>query len=359
VKTVTVELGPRGYPIHIGAETRSQLPPLLDRLGGVRKVAVIADARVADLHLDTLEPCIPNLTAVLHFEPGEASKSLATVASFLDGLAEARLERSDLVLTFGGGVAGDMGGFAAACWLRGIRYVQVPTTIEAGVDASVGGKTGVNHAAGKNLIGAFHQPSGVVIDIDFLETLDQRDFIAGLAESVKHAAIRDGAFFDWHEQHVKAILGRKPDSVAELLARNCAIKAAVVAADEREAGLRAILNYGHTIGHAIERLTDYQLRHGEAVALGIVAENAIAVGRGLMSAADAARVRELFTALGLPVMLAEPLDPEAVIDRCRLDKKNRGGEINCVVVRQWGATERLDDVTAEEIRTALSALSAN
>lgn len=356
MKEVTVNLGERSYPIVVGVGARERLPSLVDAVGGVGKIAVVADARVADLHLDTLEPCLPGLAAVLQFPPGEESKTLGTIASLLDGLAESRLERGDLVVTFGGGVAGDMGGFAAACWLRGIRFLQVATTVEAAVDASVGGKTGVNHAAGKNLIGAFHQPSGVVIDTDFLETLEPRDFIAGLAESVKHAAIRDPALLAWHEERASALLERDDQSLTELIARNCAIKADVVAQDEREAGLRAILNYGHTIGHAIEKLSAFEVRHGEAVALGIVAENAIAEQRGLMAADDAARIRALLEQLGLPTRLAGTLEPEEVIDVCRLDKKNRGGAIHCVVVRTWGVTERLADVRPDEIRAGLAAI---
>ncbi len=357
MQTVQVPLAGRSYSINIGPRIRNELGAVIGQLQRVAKLVVIADRHVADLHLPALIEALPLEPAVLTFEPGEASKSLARFADLVDGLARARLERGDLVVAFGGGVAGDLAGFVAATWLRGIRFIQIPTTIEAAVDASVGGKTGLNHASGKNLIGAFHQPSAVLIDTDFLETLEQRDFIAGLGESIKHAVIRDADFLDWHERQADAILTRDTRAVTELIARNCTIKADVVARDEREQNLRAILNYGHTIGHAIELLAGYELRHGECVALGMLAENELACTRKLLKRPVADRIRRVLEHLGLPAHLPKPLDCDAIVEACHMDKKNRGGHINAIVVSDLGRPTRLSDVGDNEIRDAMTVLA--
>lgn len=302
---------------------------------------------------------------MLMFPSGETSKSLRQVERLCDELARLRVERDGLLLAFGGGVAGDLGGFVAAAWLRGIAFIQVPTTLLSAVDASVGGKTGVNLRAGKNLVGAFHQPRAVVIDTRFLATLPRRDFAAGLAESVKHAAIREPAFLDWHEVHANALAGfpegtssATADILAELIGRNCAIKAAIVGCDEREAGLRAILNYGHTIGHALEHLLEYELRHGESVALGMRVENEIARRRGWLSATDAERMAVLLDRLGLPPRLPRALDPGSVWAACQVDKKARDGRVNFVLLRALGQPERVADVTEAEVAAALPAVQA-
>lgn len=356
MRTVEVPITGSAYEIDIGRKLSELLEPRVLELSDVRKLVVIADQHVAKLHLQKLPPFKPLKTFILRVPPGESSKSLATISGLYDRLAEARVERRDLILTFGGGVIGDLGGFLAATWLRGIRFVQVPTTLEAAVDASVGGKTGVNHPAGKNLIGAFHQPSAVIIATELLDTLPQRDFAAGLAESVKHAVIRDPAFLDWHEQNIAAIERRDPDTIIELIARNCAIKADVVARDEREQGLRAILNYGHTIGHAVEHLLGYELRHGECVALGIIAENELACARGLLDRSVADRIRSLLARFGLPARLPRALSAEQVIEVTRLDKKVTGGAVNFILLPELGRPERVADVSDPEIAVALEAI---
>lgn len=356
MRTVNVQLEGRAYPILIGAGVRHELVNLIQGLGGVRKVAIVADQNVAALHLDAVTSELGINATPLLFPPGEQSKSLRQVAELYDGLAKARLARRDLIVTLGGGVAGDLGGFAAATWMRGIRFVQVPTTLEAAVDAAIGGKTGVNHSSGKNLIGAFHQPSAVVVDTDFLGTLPQRDYVAGLGESVKHAVIRDAAFFEWHEQHVQALVAREPGAVEHLIARNCDIKAGVVARDEREDDLRMILNYGHTLGHAIEHLLGYELRHGECVGLGMIVENELACGRGLLPRQVAERVAALIGGLGLPVRLPRGLEPQRVAAVCEMDKKVREGAVNLVLVRRLGTPERIAGVSEDEIATALHAV---
>lgn len=323
---------------------------------GSRQVVVVADQTVADLHMDRLLSCLPPSPVVLTFPAGETSKSLASVEQLCEQFAQARAERQAIVVAFGGGVAGDLGGFVAAVWLRGVRYVQVPTSLLAAVDAAVGGKTGVNLRAGKNLVGAFHQPVAVIVDTDFLQTLAARDFAAGLAESVKHAIIRDPEFLDWHEAHAGEIVGRVPAAVSHLIARNCEIKAVVVARDEREAGLRAILNYGHTIGHALEHLLGYELRHGECVALGMLTENELACARGWLGRPEADRVRSLLARLGLPVALARPLPPEDVWAACQVDKKVRDAAVHFVLVRSIGDPVRVTDISAAEVARALQAI---
>jgi 3-dehydroquinate synthase len=290
---------------------------------------------------------------VVRFPSGEASKSLHQAERLYSELASARVSRRDLIVTLGGGVAGDLGGFVAATWMRGVRFIQIPTTLLAAVDASVGGKTGINHAAGKNLIGAFHQPAAVLIDIDFLETLPPREYVAGLAESVKHAVIRDATLLEWHEQHLDQIIARQPDVQEGLITRSCEIKAEIVAQDERENDLRMILNHGHTIGHALEYLLDYELRHGECVALGMIVENELARRRGVLSNDTAQRIATLIERLGLPTRLPRALAPEAVVDTCGLDKKARAGAAHFVLLQGLGQPLRVADVADEEIAAAL------
>jgi 3-dehydroquinate synthase len=294
---------------------------------------------------------------VLVVEPGERSKSLETAATLYDQLADAKIARDDVIVAFGGGVVGDLGGFVAATWLRGVRCVQVPTTLLAAVDASVGGKTGLNHTQGKNLIGVFQQPAAVVIDPDLLSTLPAREYSAGLAESVKHAAIRDPALLAWQEDQHAEILARDGIALERLIARNCEIKAEIVARDEREAGVRAILNYGHTLGHAIEHVLGYELRHGECVALGIVAENELARARGQLRRDVAERIRTLLETFALPVRLPRAVDPDGILAACRMDKKTRSEAVNFILLRDVGDPCRVADVSDAEIVAALAAVA--
>lgn len=355
-QTVQVELGTRSYPIHIGPGVRH----LLDKLGlshtQARRIVIVVDDHVAKLHLGALLVEFDPAPLVLKVPPGEGSKSLALASHLYNALADAQIERRDLIVTFGGGVVGDLGGFVAATWLRGIDFVQVPTTLEAAVDASVGGKTGLNHPAGKNLIGAFHQPVAVILDTDFLATLPQRDFVSGLGESVKHAVIRDPALFAWHETQADAILARQPDVLVELIARNCQIKADIVGRDEREQNLRAMLNYGHTVGHAVEHLLGYELRHGECVALGMIAANELACARGRLDRRTADRIVALLARLDLPTHLPKPVDPQAIARSCRSDKKVTAGAVNFVLAAALGQTTRVADVTDAEIAAAAETL---
>lgn len=354
MKTIAVRIGSAGYEICLGAGARKGLPRLLGSIAPAARLLVVTDQNVDRLHGSALRPAL----SAAHWSvvpPGETSKSLQRAGELFDQLAAARIERGDLIVAFGGGVVGDLAGFVAATWLRGVRWVQIPTTLEAAIDASVGGKTGVNHTSGKNLIGAFHQPAGVVIDTDFLATLEARDWSAGLAESVKHAVIRDEPFFGWQRSNAGRIAARDGGVLDELIARNVEIKAQVVAVDEREAGLRAILNHGHTIGHGIEHACGHLLRHGECVGLGMIAENEIARRRGLIAVETCDAVRDLLGRFGLPQRLAGAANAEQIVAACRMDKKNRGGAIECVLLRGLGATERVA-VTESELAQGLEAI---
>jgi 3-dehydroquinate synthase len=292
--SLTVELGARAYPIHIGAG-------LLRDAGGLgallpaRKVAVVTNSTVAPLYASLVHAARAGReTHDIVLPDGESHKSLATVSKIFDALLERRFARDDLIVALGGGVIGDMAGFAAACYQRGIGFVQIPTTLLAQVDSSVGGKTGVNHPLGKNMIGAFHQPLAVVADIDTLRTLPTRELRAGLAEVIKYGLIGDATFFAWLEANVEALLALDAAAVTHAVHRSCAIKAAIVARDEHEQGDRALLNLGHTFGHAIESVTGYtRWLHGEAVAAGMMMAATLSQHCGWMSQAQLARLETL------------------------------------------------------------------
>lgn len=354
--TIHVAIPLQPYTVTIHASAIARIADHL-RLFNNPQLALIADKTVIGLHGTSIQNALaPYNYSLLEIEPGEASKSLTNAARLYDALARTRFERSDVILALGGGVVGDLAGFVAATWMRGVRWIQVPTTLEAAIDASVGGKTAVNHALGKNLIGAFHQPSAVIIDTDFLSTLSDRDFRAGLAESIKHAVMRDAGFFDWQMANTAKILKRDPAVLEELIARNVTIKAWIVAADEREAGLRAILNYGHTIGHAIEHLCEFQLRHGECVALGMIVENELALRRGILPAPMASAIRALIDTFGLPMKLPCKLEAAKVCDAIRGDKKTRSGVANYALAAGLAAPVQVHDITDGEVASALESI---
>ncbi|MGE3180835.1 MAG: 3-dehydroquinate synthase [Phycisphaerae bacterium] len=356
MKTVPVQLGSRSYEIRIRSGAIADLPDVLNQIGAARIVGIV-DECVLGLHRDRITAVFADRVPFIAVPPGEGSKSLAQAEKIYQKLATERVGRDGVIVAIGGGVVGDLAGFVAATWMRGVRFIQVPTTLEAAIDAAVGGKTGVNLPQGKNLVGAFHQPEAVLVDLNFFDTLSQRDWIAGLAESVKHAAIRDADFFTWHEANASAILQRDAAIVEELVARNCAIKAEVVGKDERESGIREILNYGHTIGHAIEKNAEYALRHGECVALGMVAENQLAVARGLLQTAEAERIEALLRKFVLPTRLAVNLAPETIVESCKLDKKNKVGQIRFALVDRIGNAIRVENVAETEILAAIRALA--
>ena len=288
--------------------------------------------------------------------PGESSKSLAVAGDLFAELADAKADRRTLVVAVGGGVVGDLAGFVAATWGRGVPFYQVPTTLLADVDSSVGGKTGVNISAGKNLVGAFHQPAGVFIDTEFLTTLPDRELKAGLAEVVKYGVILDEPFFAELESSVDSLLASDPATLRRVITRSCRLKADVVERDEHErTGLRAVLNYGHTFAHAYEALLGYgTLLHGEAVAVGMRHAAALAVRIGRLDAAAETRQNALLGALGLVAELPRPLDPEAVIGRMRVDKKSVNGSLRFVLPDRIGRVEVVADVDEADVRAVLS-----
>jgi len=296
-------------------------------------------------------------TNVAVMAPSEKRKSLGTVRTLYDVMLDAKLERRSPIVSIGGGITGDTAGFVAATYLRGVPFVQAPTTLLAMVDASVGGKVGVNTPQGKNLIGAFHQPRLVVIDVDTLGTLPQRELRCGLAECVKHAVIRDPALFAWIEEKLDAILAIDPPTLIELVERNVAIKAAVVTEDEREAGVRAHLNFGHTFAHAIEKTTAYgRIRHGEAVALGMVAATGLATDRGWCERGLLQRLVKLLERIGLPVFDKKLPPTRKLMEAMTLDKKVADGAIRLILPRTLGEVAIHDQVPADAIRAAWDAL---
>lgn len=328
---IPVRLAERSYEILLEPGSSRTLGDRLKRLAETAKIGIVTDRHVARHYL---KPTVDSLKQAgldpvpIVLPPGERTKTLATVARILDVLAGQRFERRSLVLALGGGVIGDVAGFAASIYQRGIPYVQVPTTLVAQVDSSVGGKTGVDHRLGKNLIGAFHQPRAVIIDPFMLHTLPRREWIAGLAEVIKYGVIADEAFFGFLEASMPDLLKLDAQSVMRAVARSCEIKAEVVAADERESDRRRILNYGHTIGHALESLGGYtRLIHGEAVGIGLVAEAELGVHLGLCGGEVAARIRRLVQAAGLPDGLPSKTPFPRLWGAMQHDKKVVGGRV--------------------------------
>jgi 3-dehydroquinate synthase len=353
---VNVQLGDRSYPIHIGAGVLTA-EVLREHVHG-SQVAVVTNDVVAPLWLPRLEGALEGLNLkvdVFVLPDGEAEKTLGNYARVIDFLVRHRHNRSTTVIALGGGVVGDLAGFAAATYQRGVALLQIPTTLLSQVDSSVGGKTAVNHAEGKNLIGAFYQPRAVIIDTDMLGTLPLRELKAGLAEVLKYGIIRDDVFFDWVAEHADALLARQPEAITRAISRSCELKAEVVSADEREGGLRAILNYGHTFGHAIETLTGYtEYLHGEAVAIGMVMAADLSRRMALISAVDAERIRSAVGCLGLPEQ-PPPLDPEAMLRAMGMDKKVQNGTLRLVLCRRLGeafVTDRIDRDALMETLTA-------
>jgi len=321
----------------------------LQHLSGA--VLIVTDQTVAGHYLQRLVQTTAEFSpAELVLPPGEAAKNLDNWHAIVEKLAAIGAQRDATVVALGGGVIGDLSGFAAASYMRGIRVVQAPTTMLAQVDAAIGGKTGFNLAAGKNLVGAFHQPAAVMVDVETLATLETRDFLAGLAEVVKYAAIRDAGFIDWLEENTKALLERRADILESAVARAVAHKIEVVEADEREAGQRALLNFGHTFGHAIETATGYaRYRHGEAVAIGMHLAARLSARLGMITDDDAARLSSLLSALGLPTEPPRDIEAKTLLGHMRLDKKNRAGRIRLIVLDALGAGVIRDDVKPDTL----------
>ncbi len=334
---LTVALGERSYPIIIGRHLLDQ-PDFAGHIPG-KRVAIVTNTVVAPLYLDRLTAMLKAagkecLSIVL--PDGEEEKNVDNLMRIFDVLLENKCDRKTTLVALGGGVIGDMTGFAAATYMRGVPFVQIPTTLLAQVDSSVGGKTAINHPLGKNMIGAFYQPQSVLADTATLASLPQRELSAGLAEVIKHGAIIDVEFFSWLEQHMDQLMARDDAALAQVVQRSCEIKADVVRQDERESGLRAILNFGHTFGHAIEAGLGYgEWLHGEAVGCGMVMAADLSHRLGYLSAQDKSRITALVKAAGLPVV-APDLGVDRWLELMEVDKKNEGGQIKFILLKPLG-----------------------
>jgi 3-dehydroquinate synthase len=356
METLTVDLGERSYPIHIGAGLLDQAELLLPVIGK-RQVCVITNEVVAPLYLKrllaTLAPCQPDH---LILPDGEEHKTLDTVSRIYDHLLERNYSRSCVLVALGGGVIGDMVGFAAATYQRGVRFIQVPTTLLAQVDSSVGGKTGVNRPLGKNMVGAFYQPQAVLIDVTTLDTLPPRELGAGLAEVIKYGCINNRAFYDWLDTALPALLARERAALIHAIKVSCQEKAAIVAADETEGGVRATLNFGHTFGHAIETAQGYgNWLHGEAVATGMVMAADLSRRAGLLNAADARAIKHLIARAGLPVAPPPQLSPERFLTLMAKDKKAERGAIKFILLQGIGQALYNRSVPPELLDATLNA----
>ena len=354
---VRVELGPRSYPIYIASGSLKELGKIAGRYLTGKRVLVVTNPVVAGFHGGTVKQSLAGAGFTVceaEIPDGEEFKNLSTVAGLYDKALEGGLERGDAVLALGGGVVGDVAGFVAATYMRGVPFVQVPTTLLAQVDSSVGGKVGVNHPRGKNIIGAFYQPKFVLIDPDTLSTLPPREVRAGLAEVIKYGVIWDAAFFSWLETNIIQVLSLEPAALEYAIATSCRIKAAVVSADEKEEGMRAILNFGHTVGHALEAVTGYQrFVHGEAVAVGMVAAARLAVRLGYLTPAEVGRMAALLSRTGLPQAVPPNIIPEALLEAMHRDKKVARGRLTFVLPEAIGRVRIVQGVPEEEVRAAL------
>ena len=359
---VHVSLAHRSYDIQIGREllaataTRCRDWCRLDTPGSA---LVVTDNNLADSHAATVLDSFQTdgwLVGRHVLEPGETSKSLAVAESMYDSLVELPADRETLVVAVGGGVVGDVAGFVAATYARGIRFVQVPTTLLAQVDSSVGGKVAVNHPKAKNLIGAFHQPAGVLVDTATLESLPVRDYRSGLAEVIKYGVILDADFFDHLEDNVAGLCGRNLDLLESVIVRSCQLKAEIVEQDERETtGVRAVLNYGHTFAHAHESLAGYgELLHGEAVSIGMVQASRLAERLGRIDEDTTRRQVQLLEAVGLPVCAPKGPTIDELMARMRLDKKTAGGKLRFVLPTRMGHVELVDGIDEEQVREVLA-----
>lgn len=351
--TLNVALGARSYPIYIGSHLLGG--DLLARHVEGDQVMIVTNETIAPLYLETVQAALADYRCDIVVLPdGEQYKTLEILERVFDALLEKRHGRDTTLVALGGGVVGDMTGFAAACYQRGVPFIQVPTTLLAQVDSSVGGKTAVNHPLGKNMIGAFHQPAAVVIDTDVLATLPDRELHAGLAEVIKYGLIRDAAFFEWLEQHMDGLLSRDTELLREAIYRSCRNKADVVAEDEIERGGRALLNLGHTFGHAIETATGYaEWLHGEAVAAGMVMAGYTSCCQGWLNEADFTRLENLVKSAGLPVS-PPPMSPEQFRGLMSHDKKVLRGKLRLILLRAIGEAVVTSEFSAEALEDTLN-----
>ena len=356
MQTLTVELGERSYPIHIGEGLLERPEALTPYIAG-RQVAIVSNATVAPLYLERLARNLGAYAVLPVVLPdGEAFKNWETLQTIFDALLTARHDRRTTIIALGGGVVGDMAGFAAACYQRGVDFIQVPTTLLSQVDSSVGGKTGINHPLGKNMVGAFYQPKAVVIDTSTLATLPARELSAGLAEVIKYGFICDEPFLGWLDEHMEALRAVDQQVLTEAIRRSCEAKARVVGADERESGIRATLNLGHTFGHAIETHMGYGVwLHGEAVGAGTVMALEMSMRLGWISQAERDRGIRLLKRAGLPVIPPRNMSSADFLEHMAIDKKVIDGRLRLVLLRRLGEATLTDDYPKEVLQATLEA----
>ncbi|WP_457574268.1 3-dehydroquinate synthase [Desulfolithobacter sp.] len=357
MKTVQVGLDERSYPIMIGSGMLAEIGPGLRARNLAKRYGIIADEYVAELYGDRVlrslgQASIP--AELITFPSGEASKNLQTIGSLASELARRGFDRADGLVALGGGVTGDITGFLASIYMRGIPFVQVPTSLLAQVDSSVGGKTGVDIPEGKNLVGTFYQPGSVYIDIDVLRSLPESELQGGLAEVIKYGVIADQKFFHFLRQHRQDIFSLQEEVISQMIARCCEIKARVVELDEREGGLRRILNFGHTIGHAVEAASSFQIIHGLAVAIGMCAAADLAVRTGLLGEDEARDIRDLIAAYGMPTTIPPELDREEIKKFLLTDKKTVGGRVFFVLPKGIGEVVVTDQVRPADVDAVLT-----
>ena len=368
MKKIIVELGDRSYPIYAGIDLLSKGNLLLENIRS-KQIMIVSNTIVAPLYLETVMQALQGMalqgSAAEGLEinsvilpDGEQYKTLDAVNDIITALLDKRYGRTSCLVALGGGVVGDITGFAAACYQRGIDYIQIPTTVLAQVDSSVGGKTGVNHAAGKNMIGAFHQPRAVIADIAVLDTLSDREVSAGLAEVVKYGLIRDKNFFDWLEKNVEQLLNREAEALAYIIEQSCRNKAEVVAEDERESGLRAILNFGHTFGHAIETGLGYgKWLHGEAIAVGMLMAADLSHRLGWITEEVIERIKQMLVKLNLPIALPDDLNPKNMRELMSVDKKAKDGVLFLVLLKGIGEAVVTDEFDEDLLMETLQHFS--
>lgn len=356
MQTLTVDLGDRAYPIHIGAQLLGRADLIVPYLAG-KQVCIVTNTTIAPLYLERVKNALHGVQVDEVILPdGEQYKTLAQMNAIFDVLLQKRHNRSTTLIALGGGVIGDMTGFAAACYQRGVDFIQIPTTLLAQVDSSVGGKTGVNHPLGKNMIGAFHQPRCVIADIDVLNTLPPREFSAGVAEVIKYGLICDAEFYAWLQQNIDGLMARDPELLRAAVYRSCANKAKVVAADEREGGLRAILNLGHTFGHAIETAQGYgEWLHGEAVAVGMLMAADFSARLGWIDKNAVDVLRDLLARAKLPLRPPQGMTVEQFLALMAVDKKVLDGQLRLVLLKAIGAAIVTSDFPLSELKACIAA----
>ncbi len=355
--TIPVELGTRSYPIYIGQRLLTRPEILLRHITG-KQVMIVTQANIPSTYLTVLQSILNQYQCDVFLLPdGEQHKNITYWQKIMDALLHHQHDRTTTLIALGGGVVGDITGFAAACYQRGVNYIQIPTTLIAQVDAAIGGKTAVNHAQGKNMIGAFYQPQCVISDIGTLTTLPSREYVAGLAEIIKYGLICDADFFAWLETHAADLLAKDPDTLLQAIYHSAQIKAAIVSQDEKENGQRALLNLGHTFGHAIEAACNYQgILHGEAVAIGILMAAELSAEFGWLARTDVARISNLLNVMSLGKQTYLPTPPQ-LMQWMQQDKKTCEGKIHFILLKAIGHAEKTSNVTTEQISRAIEQTS--